>query len=248
MNAPMEGRTGNRVGADGQRPGYLRPKDAATILILDRTLSGVRVLMGRRPSRDAFMPAAYVFPGGRVDPTDGRAFAANELDPVERDRLLDRMRPRPSLRKARALALCALRETAEETGYLLGRTGMELPASVHPDWEPFQAARIVPDLSPLRVVARAITPPGRVRRFDSRFFAVFADVIAVRPEGIAGTGELEDVVWPTLDEADGLELPRITRSVIDDLKRRLIDDPALSPGGPATFYRPIGDEFVREPM
>lgn len=244
----LEGRVGNTVGADGAKPRYLRPKDSATILVLDRSPSGVRVLMGRRPGKDAFMPAAYVFPGGRVDPGDGRAFAAGELDPVVVERLMDRMRPRPSAARARALALCAIRETAEESGYLLGRSGVSLPANSAPDWQPFVAAGVSPDLSPLRVLGRAITPPGRVRRFDSRFFVVFADAIAVRPEGIAGSGELENIVWPTLDEANALELPRITRAIINDLKQRLVVDPTLAPEGPATFYRPVKGSFVREAM
>ncbi|SON55601.1 NUDIX domain protein [Hartmannibacter diazotrophicus] len=248
MNAPMHGRTGNRTGANGEKPGYLRPKDAATILILDKTLSGIRVLMGRRPAKDAFMPAAYVFPGGRVDPTDGRAFAASELDPIVRDRLMDRMRPKPSAARARGLALCALRETAEETGYLIGKSETDLARVVCEDWAPFRDARVAPDLGALRLLARAITPPGRVRRFDSRFFVVWADAIALAPDGVAGTGELENIAWPTLDEADDLELPRITRSVIHDLKNRLVKDPALSPGGPAVFYRPVGETFVHETL
>ncbi len=246
MTVALDGRFGNRANADGSRPGYIRPKDAATILILDRSLSGIRVLMGRRAAKDAFMPAAYVFPGGRVDAEDGLAEAAGELDPVIETRLLDRMRPKPSRRRARALALCAIRETAEETGILLGRGGRDHEKPVTGDWQVFREARVVPDLSGLRLLARAITPPGRVRRFDSRFFVTFADAIALAPQATLGSGELEDIVWPTLAEADGLDLPRITRAVIADLVARLDSDPTLAPEGPATFYRPAGDGFVRE--
>lgn len=52
---------------------YIRPKDAATLLILDRDDRGsVKLLMGRRHMRHAFMPGKFVFPGGRVDVSDSR--------------------------------------------------------------------------------------------------------------------------------------------------------------------------------
>ena len=47
----------------------LRPKDAATLLVLDRRDDGNhRVLMGRRHMRHRFMPGMFVFPGGRGAP------------------------------------------------------------------------------------------------------------------------------------------------------------------------------------
>ena len=47
----------------------LRPKDAATLLVLDRRDDGNhRVLMGRRHMRHRFMPGMFVFPGGRGGP------------------------------------------------------------------------------------------------------------------------------------------------------------------------------------
>ena len=43
----------------------LRPRDAATLLILDRSRAGSpRVLMGRRHMRHRFMPGMFVFPAG----------------------------------------------------------------------------------------------------------------------------------------------------------------------------------------
>ena len=45
----------------------LRPKDAATLILVRRDQTQPRVLMGKRAGTNAFMPDKYVFPGGRVD-------------------------------------------------------------------------------------------------------------------------------------------------------------------------------------
>ena len=51
----------------------LRPRDAATLIIVDASGKKPKVLMGRRHERHSFMPGKFVFPGGRVDPADVRA-------------------------------------------------------------------------------------------------------------------------------------------------------------------------------
>jgi len=48
----------------------IAPKDASTLILLDRSGAEPKVLMGKRHDRHVFMPGAYVFPGGRVDPID----------------------------------------------------------------------------------------------------------------------------------------------------------------------------------
>src|ERR1700727_1719421 len=50
-------------------------------------------------------------------------------------------------------------------------------------WKPFGDAGLLPDPSGLFLIARAITPPGRVRRFDTRFFTADASAITHRAEG-----------------------------------------------------------------
>ena len=47
---------------------YVRPKDAATLILVDRSGRMPKVLLGKRHLRHKFMPGRYVFPGGRVDP------------------------------------------------------------------------------------------------------------------------------------------------------------------------------------
>ena len=54
-------------------PPIAKPRDAASLLLLKKGSVGLSVLMGRRPPASAFIPDAFVFPGGKVDPDDRRA-------------------------------------------------------------------------------------------------------------------------------------------------------------------------------
>lgn len=230
------------------RPSRLVPKDAATLLVLDRSASGVRVLMGRRRDDLAFNPGAYVFPGGRVDAGDGMVPAATEMNERMTARLLDRMRAKPSRRRARALAVTALRETAEETGFLIGRKGAGFPKPPPAAFSPFIDGEVGLDLSLLTLVGRAITPVKRPRRFDARFFAVWAeDAVAAAPTSpVPPDNELSDVRFVPLAETGSLKLPRITVVMLTELERRLLDDPRLDRDLPAPFYVPVGETHRRE--
>ncbi|HXW25057.1 MAG TPA: NUDIX hydrolase, partial [Xanthobacteraceae bacterium] len=150
-----------------------RPKDAATLILIDRAGATPKVLLGKRHHGHVFLPGKFVFPGGRLEPHDRRAPVAGALDPHVEAKLM-RLVQRPSRDKARALAVAAVREAFEETGLLIGRKvdGARTDAA-----DPFAAAGVRPDLSELHFVARAVTPPGRPRRFDTRFFAADAALI-----------------------------------------------------------------------
>ena len=219
-------------------PPNLRPRDAATLVIIDRSLAAPRVLMGRRSSRHAFMPGNYVFPGGRVDRWDVSMPVADDLAPVSLEKLLVDMKGKPSPRRARALALAAVRETWEESGIMLGAECAAASAARLPKgWRSFGERRILPRLSDLRFVGRAITPPRRPRRYDTRFFAVFTDSIAYREPGETRlTAELEDVGWLTFTEARETNLPGVTLRMIDHLERRLQDDPLLNGEASVPYY------------
>ena len=67
--------------------GPLRPQDAATLILLDRSGGETFVLMGRRHARHAFMPGKFVFPGGRTDPLDSRVPVADGLHPAEQEKI-----------------------------------------------------------------------------------------------------------------------------------------------------------------
>src|SRR5260370_6068127 len=51
---------------------YYRPKDAATLILVDRSSATPKVLVGKRHDKVVFMPGKFVFPGGRVDKSDNR--------------------------------------------------------------------------------------------------------------------------------------------------------------------------------
>ncbi|MER8963086.1 NUDIX hydrolase [Mesorhizobium sp. M0701] len=221
----------------------IRPRDAATLILLDRKGDEFLVLMGRRHARHAFMPGKFVFPGGRTDPADSRISIATALHPEEEARLTAGI-GRTSPARARAIALSAIRETYEEAGLLIGQKGVF--ATARRDWQGFVEHGVIPSLQALRFVARAITPPNRVRRFDTRFLAAWRDDVAVElPDG-GPTDELEDVVWLPLAKARQADIPDITRTVLEELETRLARDPLLSPGGPVPFYRLVRNRFVRE--
>ncbi len=221
--------------------GARRPRDAATLILIDGARGAPKVLMGRRHSRHAFMPGKLVFPGGRTDSSDGLIAPVEGLHAAELAKLCTACRI--SERRARSIALSAIRETYEEAGLLIGREGAF--SAKQDDWRGFADHGVQPALSGLRFVARAITPPGRVRRYDTRFFAARRNDVAIalpdRP-----TDELEDVEWLTLEEAKRADVPAITKMVLESLEERLSADPDLAPGGPVPFYRMIGKRFVRE--
>jgi len=231
-----------KVERDQSHPN-VRPRDAATLILLDRSSGIPKVLMGRRHAGHKFMPGKFVFPGGRVEPTDGRMPATGEL-PAELQTRLMRGVQRPSAAKARALALAAVRETCEETGLLLGRRSDPPPQVPSEDWRPFADAGIVPDLDCLHFIARAITPPRRPKRFDTRFFAADAQAIGHRIEGVVGPHtELVELVWVPIVEAKQLDLPTITRVVLDELERRTAE--GLGRTSPVPFYRVLRGRFTR---
>jgi 8-oxo-dGTP pyrophosphatase MutT (NUDIX family) len=231
---------------DGRPARVLRPRDAATLLILDRSAGGrPRVLIGRRHARHVFMPGKFVFPGGRVDPTDARVPVADDYHPDVARKLVDGASGRTSAARARAFGVAAARETYEEAGLFIGAAGVPRPPS-GPQWSAFAERGLAPSLKPMRLVARAITPPGRPRRFDTRFFAVWADAIADRLPTPAGpSGELEEVCWVPLDEAPGVDMPTISHVILEELTRRLSADADLAPGSPIPFYRWRHGHIVR---
>ena len=224
-------------------PGPLRPRDAATLILIDSKGGKFHVLMGRRHMRHAFMPGKFVFPGGRTDPSDSRVLVASGLHPHEEAKLTAGA-GRTSLARARAIALSAIRETYEEAGLLIGEKAPF--AAGKAEWQAFAEHGVRPALAGLRLIARAITPPGRVRRFDTRFLSAWKSDVAVElPDG-GPTNELEELVWLPLAEAKGADIPEITRTVLGELEKRLAGDPDLNPGGPAPLYRMIRKRFVRE--
>jgi 8-oxo-dGTP pyrophosphatase MutT (NUDIX family) len=223
----------------------LRPKDAATLILIDRQRSGPKVLMGRRHPGHVFMPGMFVFPGGRVDASDRRMVAAGTLHPRAEAALDARVRRR-SVQRGRCLALAAIRETFEETGLLLGTREHGAPERVpEGPWSAFREHEVFPDLEALHLVARAITPPGRPRRFDTRFFAADRDAVAAEVKGLTGPdSELIELVWVSLAEAPDLPCPTITQVILEELRDRLTA--GFSQDLPIPFYHERRGRSVRE--
>lgn len=214
--------------ADATRTGERqRPKDAATLILTRGALGSTEVLMGRRAPGHVFMASKWVFPGGRIERADYTAASATDLPPQDAVRLARE----GNARRARALALTAVRETFEETGLMLAEPAPV--ASVAGPWREFRAVGALPDLAALSYVARAITPPGRTRRFDARFFMADAKAL-LHPEPTAGSGELDEIAWMALAEAQTLDLPAITRFVLNEVAERLVQ-----PQRPLPFVRMV---------
>jgi 8-oxo-dGTP pyrophosphatase MutT (NUDIX family) len=207
--------------------GRQRPKDAATLILTRGAPGSTEVLMGRRAPGHVFMASKWVFPGGRIERADFTAASATELPAPDAARLARE----GNARRARALALTAVRETFEETGLMLAEPAPV--ASIAGPWREFRAVGALPDLAALSYVARAITPPGRTRRFDARFFMADADAL-LHPEPTAGSGELDEIAWMPLSEARALDLPAITRFVLGEVAERL-----AQPDRPLPFVRMV---------
>ncbi len=224
----------------------LRPVDAATLIIIDRRTRHPKVLMGRRHDGHKFMPGKFVFPGGRIEAGDRSMTVAGALHPRAEQALMARV-TRPSIQRSRALALAAIRETFEETGLLLGTKDYGSPESVPAGtpWEAFREHGVFPDLETLHFVGRAITPPKRVKRFDTRFFAVDRSAIAHEIEGAVGPeSELVELAWVTVAEARKLDLPAITGVLLGELEARIAA--GFAPQIPVPFFYQKRGHFVRE--
>ena len=233
----------NEVERDLTAP-YVAPKDAATLILVDRTGREPKVLLGKRHARHKFMPGKFVFPGGRVDPSDRQMPVARSLNRDAQANLMKRL-ARPSARKAQALALAAIRETFEETGLLLGVPATEIPPVPEGPWTAFARAKILPDLRDLHFIGRAITPPGRVRRFDTRFFTLDASAIAQRVEGMTGpNAELVELVWLPLTAVKDLDMSAVTAVMLEELDARFAD--GFRHNLPVPFYRMPRGRFMRE--
>ena len=199
--------------AEGPSP--LRPKDAATLILVRRDATAPRVLMGRRSSRHVFLPQKYVFPGGRVDPQDGRVKSVTELNPICESRLRHQSRRRP-----RAFALTAIRETFEETGLIVGRSAA-LGGTPPAGWVNYLSLGAAPCLAGLTFIGRAVTPPQRPCRFDARFFMALAEEVLIDDRAAIDGAELADLRWVTLEDTESLDLPTVTRFMIGEIRERL---------------------------
>lgn len=211
-------------------------RDAATVIVL-RDPERPHVLMGQRGAEAAFMPNKFVFPGGAVDAGDADIPLARPLPPLCAARLTEDC----DRDLSHAIAAAAIRELWEETGLALGMPGA-WPGAVPGDWAGFAARGLVPVADPLQFVFRAITPPGRPRRFDARFFLVHAEALAGDLDDFsAACEELSHLQWIPLEEARRFDLPFITEVVLAEVTARAHDrNPPVS----VPFFRNDDEESL----
>ena len=186
-----------------------RPKLAATIVLV-RDINGFsEILMGKRSARHDFMPSVYVFPGGRVDPSDSYAPSLGHINARTSAVLQAAMPPA----RARACALAAVRETFEETSLILGQTAVASSAVNDPSWKEFHAKGYLPILSNIEVFGRAITPPHRNKRFDTWFFITRLDR-HTGTRAFQDSAELEQTGWFSFKQAEKLDMHRATQMML----------------------------------
>ncbi|WP_298971283.1 NUDIX hydrolase [uncultured Roseobacter sp.] len=194
-------------------------RNAATLIVLRDRHSDPRILMGQRGAKAAFMPNKFVFPGGAVDAADADVPLAAALS----EPCISRLAEDAQDGLAHALGVAAIRELWEETGLILGKPG-DWTTTVPADWQGFAATGHVPIASGLQFVFRALTPPGRPRRFDARFFLADADDLAGDPDDFsAASDELSHLQWVALREARSFDMPFITEVVLAEIEARVCD-------------------------
>jgi len=152
------------------------------------------------------MAGQYVFPGGRIHPSDRRRWLS-EPDPAGFEH-------RPWLL---ALARAALRETFEETGLLIGRRSTALPQRAPHDHmltpieAAYQAERLAPAVDRLMAIGRAITPGASPIRFHAHFFMSDAELAV---GALRGGDELEDLRWHSVDGGELPQMADVTRFML----------------------------------
>ena len=217
-----------------------RPRDAASLVIV-RYRDTPEILMGRRAASHKFMPNKFVFPGGKLDIADQRLNLSSSLSPETLNRLRKFTRANPSDKKLTGLALAAIRETFEETGLVVGRKVDKRMRSKNSSWQAYFDHGVEPALDAIEFIARAITPTYRVRRFDTRFFMVSDESTYINQNSLdKQSGELEQVRWIPLSETRELDLPGVTRWVLDEVEKRLMASTKSAPTLPTPFV-----QFVR---
>lgn len=216
-------------------------RNAATVIVLRDRATNPRILMGQRGAKAAFMPNKFVFPGGAVDVADADVPLATPLPKGCADRLREDILVPPI--EPGALAAAAIRELWEETGQILGLPDSWDDAPL--DWRDFAAKGFRPHAAPMQFVFRALTPPGRPRRFDARFFLLDANDLTSDPDDFSSASdELSHLQWVELEQARSFDMPFITEVVLSEVQKRAT---STQPPASVPFFRNNDEEnlFLR---
>ena len=197
------------------KPSPATPVPAATLVLLrDRSPGAYEVLLIRRHSASKFAAGDFVFPGGKIEASDGPADAADWCRGVDASRAARALDLPAAPQAALGHWVGVIRETFEEVGILLARARDGDPALVdglrlaeyrracqadhRAFWEMLRAERLTLATDGLVYFAHWITPEVQPLRFDTRFFAAS---MPSAQEAVADEQEITEVKWLAPREA-----------------------------------------------
>jgi 8-oxo-dGTP pyrophosphatase MutT (NUDIX family) len=157
------------------------PAPAATVVVVRDGATRPEVLLVQRHRATAFMGGAFVFPGGRLEASDGAAALLSRVAGLDVDSVEHRLNEPGLGDVARSLFVAAIRETLEEAGVLLSATPRTDAAEVRAALagasfgDVVKARDITFDARRLVPLSRWITPAVEKKRFDARFFLAKVD-------------------------------------------------------------------------
>jgi glyoxylase-like metal-dependent hydrolase (beta-lactamase superfamily II)/8-oxo-dGTP pyrophosphatase MutT (NUDIX family) len=207
-------------------PALPPPRPAATVVVLRDGAQGIETLLLRRAERGDHNSGAWVFPGGLLDAADRHARAyAGTFDAagaaarlkIEPDAALDHW-------------IAAVRECFEECGLLYATPpvpperlqGWRVPLALGQRHlaELCAAEGLTLALDQLVYLSHWITPVGRAKRFDTRFFVARAPA---QQQAVHDDGELVEERWlspaDALAAGPALKLMTPTRKTLELLQR-----------------------------
>ncbi len=152
------------------------------------------------------------------------------------------------MRRARALGLCAIRETFEETGLRIGQA-ISAPVALptHHDWSTFLDKGMMPALDSLRYFARAVTPRTMFAVSTPVFIAFRDHIPELDQQPLVPSGELEDLDWVSIDQIDTLDVAHITQAILKEARVLLTDTEFELPATlPVVQYWKRHGRFIRE--
>jgi len=192
------------------------PRDASSVILMRSGGEGEQALLIRRHASLAFAGGTWVFPGGKLEPSDASPETLKALGLA--DEYPGIAAGRAEHEKSRGLIVAACRETFEETGIVLAHhaNGDFCDAILADSLQPFRAdvsrdAGFFPSLladhglgiDPARLITWShwITPSLVPKRFDTRFF-----VTPMPPGQIVrcDSAEATEFLWLDLRMRDGL--------------------------------------------
>ena len=252
-----------------QNHAFIQPRDAASLIVIDRRFSPYKILMGLRHPKSSFMPSVYVYPGGALDISDIQ-LAQAQLKSFTPQQL------KCSVISGRDPFGFEGYPAGEQFTYLSDKS-LQRPAGIPENFDLPNRDRVT--LSPTLVsqrelgagliycalrelneetgldltdistpadflfLSRAITPPGLKQRFDTRFFVY--DYTGPPEWSEMGDNELTQTQWVSYKQALDLQTHVMTRVILEDLNDHLNRYGFVQPSSVA-IYQYFGQKFQRD--